>query len=165
VSADSAIVIRPATIGDVPIVLDMIKALAEYEKLAHQVVATEEQLKASLFGPRPAAEVLLAFAGDRPVGFAVYFQSFSTFLGVPGIYLEDIFVVPDSRGRGIGRRLLSMIASIAVTRGCGRLEWSVLDWNTPAIGFYRKLGSRPMDEWTVHRLTGAALEQVAAEVP
>jgi GNAT superfamily N-acetyltransferase len=162
VKPDPSITIRPATTGDVPIVLDMIKALAEYEKLLHQVVATEDILRESLFGSRPAAGVLLAFSGDRPIGFAVHFPTFSTFLGVPGIYLEDIFVLPQWRGRGIGRRLLARVARIAVERGYGRMEWSVLDWNTPAIGFYRKLGSQPMDEWTVHRLTGTALEQVAA---
>ncbi len=153
--------IRPARPGDEPIVLRLIKALAEYEKLAHQVVATEADLTESLFGPRPYAEAIIGYADGAPVGFAVYFHSFSTFWGRPGIYLEDVFVEPEWRGRGLGRRLLAHVARVAVERGCRRMEWSVLDWNAPSIGFYKSLGARPMDEWTVYRLDGEALARVA----
>jgi GNAT superfamily N-acetyltransferase len=156
-----AIQIRPATPADVPVILRMIKELADYEKLADQVVADDALLRESLFGARPAAEVILAFAGDEPVGFAVYFHTFSTFLARAGIYLEDLFVVPAWRANGVGKQLLSRVAQIAVERGCGRMEWSVLDWNEPAIGFYKKLGARPMDEWTVFRLTGDTLNRAA----
>lgn len=153
--------IRSAAVADVPDILRLIKALAEYEKLSHEVVATEVALAQALFGPRPAAEVLLAEEDGRSVGFALFFQNFSTFLGKPGIYLEDLFVEPAFRGRGIGRDLLRAIARLAVERGCGRFEWAVLDWNAPAIGFYKSLGARPMDDWTVMRLTGEALERLA----
>jgi len=161
VNADQ-LVVRQATRADVPVVLGMIRALADYEKLSEHVVATEAMLDRSLFGPDPAAEVLLAFLDDRPVGFAVYFRSFSTFLGGPAMYLEDIFVVPEARGRGIGRQLLATVAKIAVDRGCGRMDWSVLDWNRSAIEFYRRLGARPLDDWTIYRLIGKALIDVAA---
>jgi GNAT superfamily N-acetyltransferase len=140
----------------------MIKALAEYEKLAHEVVADEAQVRDSLFGRRDA-EVILGYAGDEPVGFAVFFHTYSTFLARVGLYLEDLFVVPEWRGRGFGRQLFARVAAIAVERGCGRMEWSVLDWNAPAIGFYKSLGAKPMDEWTVFRLTGATL-RAAAEI-
>lgn len=153
--------LAPATRADVPAVLDMIHALAEYERLGGEVVATEERLAESLFDKR-AAEVLLAWAGETAVGFAVFFHNFSTFLGRPGLYLEDLFVRPEWRGRGVGRQLFARVAEIAVERGCGRMEWAVLDWNEPAIGFYRRLGARAMDEWTVFRLTGSALERAAA---
>jgi GNAT superfamily N-acetyltransferase len=156
----SDIQVRPATVDDVPVILRLIKDLAEYEKLADQVVANEASLRGVLFGARPAAEVILAHAGGEPVGFAVYFHTFSTFLARPGIYLEDLFVVPAWRSRGVGKQLLTRVAEIGVERGCGRMEWSVLDWNEPAIGFYKKLGARPMDEWTVFRLTGERLESV-----
>ena len=132
-----------------------------YERLGDEVVATEDGLRESLFGERPAAEVVLARIGAEAVGFAVWFRTYSTFLGCPGLYLEDLFVVPHWRGRGIGRALLAHLARIAVAGGFGRLEWSVLDWNTPAIGFYGSLGARPMDEWTVYRLTGDALDRAA----
>jgi GNAT superfamily N-acetyltransferase len=161
VTADQ-LVVRRATQADVSIVLQMIRALAEYEKLSEHVVATETMLDRSLFGSDPAAEVLLAFLDNRPVGFAVYFRSFSTFLGGPAMYLEDIFVAPESRGRGIGRQLLATVAKIAVERGCGRMDWSVLDWNAPAIEFYRRLGARPLDDWTIYRLIGKSLADVAA---
>jgi GNAT superfamily N-acetyltransferase len=132
-----------------------------YEHLEHQVVATEDGLRKSLFGPRPYAEVVLACVQGEPVGFALFFHNFSTFLGLPGIYLEDLFVRPEMRGGGVGRRLLEWLAGLAVERGCGRLEWAVLDWNAPSIGFYRSLGAVAMDEWTVFRLTGDALTNLA----
>jgi GNAT superfamily N-acetyltransferase len=155
--------IEIATATEVPVILRMITALAAYEKLAHEVTATEERLRHSLFGPQKRAEVLLAYAGVEPVGFAVVFHSFSTFLGQPGLYLEDLFVMPDWRGRGIGKRLFARAAWMAVERGCGRMEWAVLDWNQPAIGFYKKLGARAMEEWTVYRLTGQALEEAGRD--
>ena len=142
----------------------MIKELAAYEKLAHEVTATEEILGSALFGSRPAAEVVIAYVDAEPAGFAVYFQTFSTFLGLPGVYLEDVYVSPAWRGLGLGRRLLAHVASVAVDRGCGRMEWSVLDWNELALNLYRKIGARPMDEWTVQRLTGAALRDLASTV-
>jgi GNAT superfamily N-acetyltransferase len=145
--------IRNATREDLPIVLQLIHDLATYERAPDEVTATEEQLNAVLFGDRPAAEVVLALEGDAPVGFAVFFHNFSTWLGRPGLYLEDLFVKPEERGKGYGRALLVHLARIARDRGCGRMEWAVLDWNEPAIQFYRALGARPMDEWTVFRLT------------
>ena len=153
--------LRRATRADVPEILRLIRALAEYEKLSQDVVATEAQLAQTLFGERPAAEVLLAEEGARAVGFALFFQNYSTFLGKPGIYLEDLFVEPAFRGKGLGKQLLQAIARLAVERGCGRFEWAVLDWNEPAIGFYQSLGARPMADWTVMRLTGAALKKLA----
>lgn len=150
-----------ASPADVRAIHALIGALAEYERLAHEVVATEADLHTALFGPRPYAEVLLAKSGDETVGFALFFHNYSTFLGRPGIYLEDLFVLPHSRGQGIGRLLLAALARLAVDRGCGRLEWSVLDWNEPAIGFYRRMGARVMDEWRICRLTGEALARVA----
>ncbi len=155
--------IRPATEDDVPLILHFIRELAEYEKLRHEAVATEEQIRQTLFGPRPYAEVVFAELEGEPVGFALYFHNYSTFLGKPGLYLEDLFVRPEVRGRGVGRRLLAHLAAIAKERGCGRMEWFVLDWNEPAIRFYRSLGARPMDEWTVYRLTGPELDALAAE--
>ena len=145
--------IRNATREDLPVVLQLIHDLATYERAPDEVTATEEQLNAVLFGDRPAAEVVLALEGDAPVGFAVFFHNFSTWLGRPGLYLEDLFVKPEERGKGYGRALLVHLARIARDRGCGRMEWAVLDWNEPAIQFYRALGARPMDEWTVFRLT------------
>jgi GNAT superfamily N-acetyltransferase len=161
VKAASEVRIEPATERDVPVILVLIRALAEYERLLDEVVATEATLRESLFGDRPGAEVAIARAGTEPVGFAVWFHSYSTFLSRHGLYLEDLFVMPSWRGRGVGRGLLEYVARVAVERGCGRMEWSVLDWNETAIGFYRRLGSRPMDEWTVHRLTGEALTRLA----
>lgn len=157
--------IRAATAHDLPLILGFIRELAEYEKLAHAVVASEAELGAALFGAHPAAEVLLAFEAEAPVGFAVYFQNFSTFLGRAGIYLEDVFVKPTWRGRGCGRALLTQIGRIAHARNCGRLEWSVLDWNEPAIEFYRKLGAEPMAEWTVFRLTSEGIAKLAQADP
>lgn len=147
---------------DAALILHLIKELAVYEKLAHEVVSTEDQLREALFGPRPAAEVVIAYAGDEPAGFAMFFQTFSTFVGRPGMYLEDLFVVPKWRGRGLGRRLLAHLARIAVDRGYGRMEWSVLDWNELALRVYRAVGARAMDEWTVHRLSGDSLRALAA---
>ncbi len=155
--------IRQATIDDVPLILEFIKGLAEYEKLSHEVVATEEALRTTLFGEHPMAEVLIGESGSTAVAFALYFHNYSTFLGQAGIYLEDLFVIPSMRGRGFGRVMLSHLAHIAVQRGCGRLEWSVLDWNEPAIRFYRAIGAVAMDEWTVQRLTGAPLQALAQE--
>ena len=145
--------IRTATPEDVPIILQLIHDLATYERAPDEVTATEEQLNHVLFGPRPAAEVVLALEGDASVGFAVFFHNFSTWLGRPGLYLEDLFVKPEERGKGYGRALLVHLARIARDRGCGRMEWAVLDWNEPAIQFYRALGAKPMHEWTVFRLT------------
>lgn len=156
-----ALKIRPATENDVPHILGFIRELAEYEKLSHQVVATEETLRASLFGARPYAEILMAEWDSVPAGFALFFHNYSTFLAKPGIYLEDLFVRPAFRGRNIGKSLLVELARVAVQRGCGRLEWSVLDWNEPAIGFYKSLGAAPMDEWTVYRVAGEALNALA----
>ena len=153
--------IAPATKQDVPVILDLIMALAEYEKLAHEVTASHEQLRDTLFGIRPAAEVLLAHWGDECAGFAVFFGTYSTFLAQPGLYLEDLYVKPHLRGRQIGFALLKRLAAIATERGCGRLEWSVLDWNQPSIEFYRKLGAVALDDWTKFRLTGDALRNLA----
>jgi GNAT superfamily N-acetyltransferase len=153
--------IRPARVEDVPIILELIRDLATYERAPDEVTATEEELLDVLFGERPAAEVLLAFEGKSPVGFAVFFQNFSTWLGRPGLYLEDLFVKPEKRGKGYGRALLVELAKIARDRGCGRMEWAVLDWNEPAIKFYRTLGAKPMDEWTVFRLTRDGIAQLA----
>jgi GNAT superfamily N-acetyltransferase len=151
--------IEPASERDLPLILKLIKGLAEYEKLAHAVIASEETLRESLFTKR-VAEVLIGYAGDEPAGFAVFFQTFSTFLGVPGMYLEDIFVEPRWRRKGLGRQLLVRLAKIANERGYGRVEWSVLDWNELAIGFYKALGAKPLDEWTMFRLTGESLRKL-----
>lgn len=149
--------IRPANPDDVPTILSLIEGLAEYEKLAHEVVATEAKLHDTLFGEKKYAEVIIGVEKGEPVGFALFFHNYSTFLGQPGIYLEDLFVKPEHRGKGYGKALLTHLAQLANERNCGRLEWSVLDWNEPAIGFYKKLGAIPMDGWTVFRLTGEAL--------
>jgi GNAT superfamily N-acetyltransferase len=162
----SAWTVRFAAPADVPDLLRLIRALAEYEKLAHLVVADEARLAAALFGERPAAEALIARAGGETgpaAGFALFFPTFSTFLGLRGLWLEDLFVVPEMRGRGLGRRLLTDLAALARARGCGRFEWSVLDWNTPARDLYFKLGARSMDEWTVFRMTPEAFGRLARE--
>jgi GNAT superfamily N-acetyltransferase len=153
--------IVPGRVEDVPVILALIKGLADYERLADHVVATEEGLTRSLFGDRPAAEVVVAWAAEEAVGFALFFHNFSTFLGQPGLYLEDLFVKPEWRGRGVGRRLLCHLAAIAVERGCGRFEWAVLDWNEPAIAFYRRMGAVVLDDWRVCRVTGEALATLA----
>jgi GNAT superfamily N-acetyltransferase len=154
-------VIRPATEQDVPIILDLIKQLADYERLAHRVVATEQRLSDTLFGEHPAAEVLLASLEGETVGFAVFFTNYSTFLAKPGLYLEDLFVKPHARGKGIGKALLARLAKIAVERDCGRVDWSVLNWNEPSLRFYEALGAVPLSDWTTHRLTGEALVKLA----
>ena len=166
----SSLAIRVAVEADTHLILSFIRDLGEYERLGHEVVATEAALRQALFGPRPGAEVVIAeFVPDagaepprEPVGFALFFHNFSTFLGRPGLYLEDLFVRPDARGRGVGQALLRYLARLAVDRGCGRFEWSVLDWNESAIRFYRSLGAQPLEEWTVMRVTGDALERLAA---
>ncbi len=157
--------IRAATAADVPIILELIRALATYERAPNDVTATEDGLSKVLFGEKPAAEVLLAFENETAVGFAVFFHNFSTWLGRPGLYLEDLFVRPEDRGKGYGRALLIHLAKIARDRGCGRMEWAVLDWNEPAIQFYRKLGGKPMDEWTVFRLTRDGIAKLADAAP
>ena len=154
--------IRPAVESDLGTIEELIRALAEYERMSGDVVMDSERLRRSLFGDHPYAEVLIAEEDDgEPVGFALFFHNFSTFLGRPGIYLEDLFVKPEQRGRGHGKALLQRLAEIAVERDCGGMEWAVLNWNEPSIGFYRSLGARPNDEWTVYRLTGEALERLA----
>ena len=158
---DSTLVIRAATAADVPLVLDFIQGLAEYERLAHLVIADEATLRESLFGAHPAAEVLLAFAAGTPVGFAVFFHNFSTFLGVKGLWLEDIFVKPEHRKHGYGKALLLAVARIAHARGCGRFEWAALDLNTPALDFYHSVAALWMQDWTMFRVTGEALARMS----
>ncbi|MFI5356372.1 MAG: GNAT family N-acetyltransferase [Opitutales bacterium] len=153
--------IRPAVAADVPVILQMIRDLAVYEKLSAEVEADEAKLHATLFGPRPAAECLLAWDAGRPAGFAVHFTNYSTFLARPGLYLEDLFVRPEYRGQGLGKALLLHLARLANQRGCGRMEWAVLDWNEPAIEFYESLGARRMTDWTICRLSGPALARLA----
>lgn len=152
--------LRPATPDDCATICGFIRELAEYEKLLHECHVTPDALRTHLFGPRPAAEVTISEWRGEPVGFALYFHNFSTFLARPGIYLEDLYVQPAHRNKGIGKAVLRHLARLAVERGCGRLEWSVLDWNAPSIAFYKSLGAVPMDEWTVYRLTGEALESL-----
>jgi GNAT superfamily N-acetyltransferase len=156
------LVIREAGPADLPLIAGFIRALAEYEKLAHEVRFDEASLARHLFGPRPMAEVIIGEIGGTPQGFALFFHNFSTFEGKPGIYLEDLFVTPEARGGGLGKALLVHLARLALERDCARVEWWVLDWNEPSIGFYRKLGARSMDDWTVMRLDGEALERFAA---
>ena len=147
--------------NDIPLILTFIKELAFYEKLAHVVVATEEHLREHLFGTNPKAEVVLAYYEQVPVGFALFFHNFSTFVGRPGIYLEDLFVRETMRGKGIGKALLAHLAHVAIERNCGRFEWAVLDWNSPAIEFYKSLGAVPVDDWTIFRVSGDALQHLA----
>jgi len=155
--------IRPATPDDAPTVALLIRALSRYEKLEHEVTMTEDKLRATMFGPRSYAEALLAEEDGKPVGFALFFHNYSTFLAQPGLYLEDLYVHESHRGKGIGKTLLAHLARIAVERNCGRLEWAVLDWNVDAIGFYEKLGAKPNSEWTVYRLTGDSLNRLAGQ--
>jgi GNAT superfamily N-acetyltransferase len=157
----NAYTIRPARPGDAVTIAELIRELAIYEKLEHEARATPEGLARHLFGDRPFAEAVVAEHRGDPVGFALFFHTFSTFTGRPSLYLEDLFVRPPHRGHGVGKALLARVARLAVERGCGRLEWSVLDWNAPALAFYRALGARPMDEWTVHRVDGDALRALA----
>jgi len=157
-----SITLRAAGPSDVSIVLRFIEGLAEYEKLSHACVATEAGLIETLFGPRPYAEVILAFWNDSPAGFALFFHNYSTFLAKPGIYLEDLFVDPAFRGKGLGKALLKELARLAVERNCGRVEWAVLDWNEPSINFYKSLGAVPLDDWTLFRVTGDALTNLAS---
>jgi GNAT superfamily N-acetyltransferase len=157
--------IRTTTAADIPVILELIRDLATYERAPDAVVATEAGLREVLFGPKPSAEVLLALEKGTAVGFAVFFHNFSTWLGRPGLYLEDLFVRPEKRGKGYGRALLERLAQIAKERGCGRMEWAVLDWNDPAIQFYRKLGATAMDEWTVFRLTEDGIAKLASKIP
>lgn len=152
--------LRPARPDDIPLILELIQELADYERLPHEVKADAGRMHDHLFGARPYAEVLIGEADGEPAGFALFFHNYSTWLSQPGIYLEDLYVRPSARGLGLGKALLTELARLAVERGCGRLEWSVLDWNEPAIGFYRSLGARPMDDWTVYRLSGEALTQL-----
>jgi GNAT superfamily N-acetyltransferase len=161
-SARPDITIRPADPGEMPQVLAFIRELARYERLEDQVVATEADLAAALFRGRPYAEVVFGCLEGVPVGFALFFHNFSTFLGKPGLYLEDLFVRPEARGRGVGERLLAWLARTALERGCARLDWAVLDWNEPSIGFYRRLGAVAQHDWTGYRLSGAALAALAA---
>lgn len=153
--------IDPAAEPDVPLLLRFIRALAVYEKLEHEVTATEEGLRRTLFGEKRYAEALIARLDGEPVGFALFFHNYSTFVGKPGLYLEDLFVEPAHRGKGIGKALLRRLAAIALERDCGRMEWAVLDWNAPSIAFYRALGAVPMDDWTVFRLAGDDLRELA----
>jgi GNAT superfamily N-acetyltransferase len=161
----SAVALRivTATERDVSLILEFIRELAVYERNLHRVEATEARIRETLFGAEPAASVIFAFDGDKPVGFAVFYFTYSTFAGLPGLYLEDLFVKPEARGLGVGRQLLRYLAKLAKEKGCWRIEWAVLHWNEPAIGFYRKLGAIPMEEWAVYRLFGTPLDQLAAE--
>lgn len=153
--------IRPAAASDLPALMVLVRELAEYERLAHAVIATEASFEAALFGARPTAEALVALAAGEMVGYAIYFQNFSTFVGRAGIYLEDLYVRPERRGAGIGKGLLSRVAQVAVERECQRLEWAVLDWNEPSIQFYKSLGAEPLDEWTIFRMAPAAIAKLA----
>ena len=157
--------IEPAHIRDVPLILQFIQELAEYEQLADACVATEDDLRANLFGPNAVAHTVIAYFDDQPAGFALYFFNFSTFLARPGLYLEDLFVKPSFRKRGIGRALLACLAQVAVDRGCGRMEWAVLNWNELALRVYRSIGAQPLNDWTVMRLTGPAISALAAAAP
>jgi len=156
------VLIRRAEVADTPMIGRFIHALADYERLSHECVATEEGIRTTVFGNPPAAEVVFAEWEGTPVGMALFFPNYSTFLAKPGIYLEDLFVLPEYRGRGFGKALLLHVGRLAVERGCGRFDWSVLDWNTPSIEFYRSLGAVPLNEWTVMRVSGEALERLAA---
>lgn len=160
---NSQVAISPASVADVPLILQFICELADFERLGHEVVATEEGLRETLFGPRPFAEVVIARDGGEAVGFALFFHNYSTFVGKPGIYLEDLYVRQHCRGKGYGEALLRHVARLAVSRGCGRFEWSVLNWNQRAIDFYKKLGARPMQEWTIFRVTGEELQRLGGE--
>jgi GNAT superfamily N-acetyltransferase len=158
----SSIAIAPATPADVGLVLSLITALADYEKLRHEVIATEQSLTRALFGERPSAEAVIARVAGEPAGFALFFHNFSTFMGKPGLYLEDLFVLPEFRGRSVGKALLQFLAHLAVQRDCGRFEWAVLDWNRPARDFYESLGAEAKSDWIIHRVSGEALQRLAS---
>lgn len=162
-SSANAVRIRPSTAHDSALILGFIRELAAYEKLAHEVTATEQDIQTQLFGSAPKAECVIAELDGQAIGFALYFHNFSTFVGKPGLYLEDLYIKPEFRGRGCGRRLLGYLAKLAIERGCGRFEWAVLDWNTPAIRFYQSLGAQMMQTWRINRLSGGALQKLAAE--
>jgi GNAT superfamily N-acetyltransferase len=162
-AASGVFQIRAARREDVPAIFGFIKDLAAYERLSNEVVATEQLLDETLFGPRPAAEVVLGWEGNQAVGFALYFHNYSTFLARPGLYLEDLYITPEMRGRGYGHAMLTWLARLALERGCGRFEWSVLDWNERALRFYRSLGAAPLTGWTIYRVTGEALEKLAGK--
>ena len=155
--------LEPVTEEDIPLLLNLIRGLAEYERLADSVTANEERLRVSLFGKRPYAEAIIAYEDDKPVGYAIYYFTYSSFQALPGLYLEDLFVLPDARGSGIGRRLLGYLAKKAVELGCCRIEWAVLNWNEPAVRFYEGLGAEPMNEWTVYRLSREKLEEMSRQ--
>ena len=157
----NSITIRPAAAHEMPLVLELVRELAVYEHLEHEMTATAEDFAAAVFGSRPCAEVVFACIDGIPVGYALFFRTFSTFVGKPGIFLEDLFVRPQARNLGVGKQLLAWLARTALERGCGRLEWAVLDWNEPSIGFYRSLGAIAQDQWTTYRLTDEALERLA----
>jgi GNAT superfamily N-acetyltransferase len=160
---DSRCRIRPATRADAALILGFIRELAEYEKLLHEVKATPADIEQQLFGPKPAAECVVAELDGKPAGFALFFHNFSTFLAKPGLYLEDLYVKPELRGKGVGKQLLAHLAALALQRDCGRFEWAVLDWNAPAIEFYQNLGAEMMQSWKINRLTGESLKKLAAE--
>jgi GNAT superfamily N-acetyltransferase len=162
-SLSDSLRIEPATERDIPLILEFVRGLAEYEKHLDRVETTEERIRKTIFGPEPAAHVLFAYVNDVAVGFAVFFFTYSTFVGLPGIYLEDLYVKPEARGKAVGRELLRYLARLAKEKGCARIQWAVLHWNEPAIGFYKKLGAVPMDEWNVYRLTGNELDRLASE--
>lgn len=163
VSSSGSLRIEPATERDIPLILEFVRGLAEYEKHLDRVEATEERIRKTVFGAEPAAQVLFAYENDTAVGFAVFFHTYSTFVGLPGLYLEDLYVKPEARGKGVGRALLRYLARLAVEKGCWRIEWAVLHWNEPAIRFYESLGAVPMDDWNVYRLSGDELDRLAAE--
>jgi GNAT superfamily N-acetyltransferase len=163
VGSSGSLRIEPATERDIPLILEFVRGLAEYEKHLDRVEATEERIRKTIFGTEPAAQVLFAYENDSPVGFAVFFYTYSTFVGLPGLYLEDLYVKPEARGKGVGRALLRFLARLAKEKNCFRIEWAVLHWNESAIGFYKGLGAVPMDEWNVYRLSGAELDLLAAE--
>ena len=161
--APAPLTIRPSTRADVPLILSLVREIAEYERLAHEVIATAERVEQTLFGDRPEAEVILAHLADEPVGFAVFFPVYSTFLAQSGIYLEDLFVRPHVRSQGVGKALLARVAALAIERGYGRVEWSVLNWNEPAIRFYQSLGAKSRDGWTIYRLSGEEMRRLAGD--
>lgn len=162
-SSPESVRIAPATERDIPLILEFVRGLAEYEKHLDRVEATEERIRKSIFGAEPAARAVFAYENDVAVGFAVFYYTYSTFVGLPGLYLEDLYVKPEARGQGVGRELLRYLARLAKEKGCSRIEWAVLNWNEPAIGFYKRLGAERLDEWNVYRLSGNELNRLASE--